>query len=110
MLPFNPHWPSFALGLAVAAFLGIIAYLVVWIGNPPSPFKPQTVIQTTKKTPWQVLMGCASSVLMLSGLGVILAAGVVMIGAGATLPDVGWMIGVAAVSFVTGLFVRGLVV
>ncbi len=110
MLPFDLHWPSFAFGFGLVVFLALIVFLINWIGNQSSPFKPQTVIQTTKKTPWQVLMGCASSVLMLGGLGVMIAVGVVMIGAGATLPEVGWMIGVAAVSFVTGLFVRGLVV
>lgn len=110
MLPFDLHMPSFLFGVGVVVLFAFIVFLINWIGNQSSPFKPQTVIQTTKKTPWQVVMGCMSSVLMLGGLGVIIAVGVVVIWSGATLPEVGWMIGIAAVSFVTGLFVRGLVV
>jgi hypothetical protein len=64
------------------------------------------VIQTTKKTPMQVVMGWAGSLLMLAGVGVLLAAGFIVLFMDAEWSEVTWMLVVGAVSLVAGVVMR----
>lgn len=107
MLPFDVHWPSFWFGFGLVVVLGFVVFLVNWFGQYlGTPFKPQMVVQTTKKTPWQVVMGCASSWLLIAGVGLLIAVGITVLFMNAQLPEVTWMIAIAVVSFIAGVLTR----
>lgn len=65
---------GFCLGLS----LPFAAFVLRWVwGKVKSPFRAQTVVQTTKKTPWQVFLDAldaAATALLLVVVLVILAA------------------------------------
>jgi hypothetical protein len=106
-LPFDVEWRSFLLGMAVIAIPAFLVFLINWAAKGQgSPFKPQTVVMTTKKTPMQVVMGCAGSTMMLAGLGLAIAVIIIILAFNAALPEVAWLIVVALVSFIAGLFAR----
>jgi uncharacterized membrane protein len=107
MLPFDVDTRSFLLGIAVIAIPAFFVFLVNWLNvKTPSPFKPQVVIQTTKKTPMQVVMGWAGSLLIIAGVGVLLAALFIVLFMNAEWTEVTWMLVVAAVSFLAGVVMR----
>jgi hypothetical protein len=105
--PFDVEWRSFLLGAAVIAIPAFVVFLVNWFGRAQaSPFRPQSVVLTTKKTPMQVVMGCAGWTLMLAGLGLAIAVVIIILLFNAEWPEVAWLIAVAVVSFVAGVFAR----
>jgi hypothetical protein len=108
-LPFDVDWRSFWLGFAVVAVPAFLLFVFgIWSKPVPSPFKPQTVLLTTKKTPWQVVMGWLGSVLIMVAVGIALAAVVIVLFLGGELAEMWWLIVVAAVCLLTGVLLRAL--
>jgi hypothetical protein len=73
-LPFGLDPVSFIAGFAFMLVLALATFIVsVWWRDVTSPFRPQMVLQTTKKTPWQVVGGAMASIAQYFGLAFIVA-------------------------------------
>ena len=106
-LPFDVEWRSFLLGVGVIAIPAFLVVLINWAGKAQSsPFRPQAIVLTTKKTPMQVVVGCAGSTMILAGLGLAIGVVIIILVFNAQWPEVTWLIAVALISFVAGVFAR----
>jgi hypothetical protein len=108
-LPFEVDWRSFWLGVAVIAVPAFLAFVLsVWNKGVPSPFKPQAVVLTTKKTPWQVVMGWLGAGLVRLSIGFLLATLIIVLFFGGQWAELWWLLVGAAVSLLTGVLLRTL--
>ena len=74
-LPFGLDLVSFLAGVGFVLALALLAFLInVWWKDVTSPFRPQVVAQTTKKTPWQVVIGGFGAVFQYVGAALFVAA------------------------------------
>ena len=74
-LPFGLDPTSFCAGAGLVLVLALAAFLInVWWRDATSPFRPQVVVQMTKKTPWQVVAGAMASVGQYVGVALLVAA------------------------------------
>jgi hypothetical protein len=88
-LPFGLDPASFFAGAALVLVLAFATFLIsVWWRDVTSPFRPQMVVQTTKKTPWQVVGGALASAAQYVGLALMVAAGVLVVFFGFSFQEV----------------------
>ncbi len=69
--------------------LALIAFVLnIWWRAATSPFRPQIVPQTTKKTPWQVVVGGLGAIFQYVGVAVLVAVAALLVVFGFALADV----------------------
>lgn len=74
-LPFGLDPASFCAGAGLVLVLALAAFVLnVWWRELTSPFRPQVLVQTTKRTPWQVVAGAMATVAQYLGLALAFAA------------------------------------
>ncbi len=91
-LPFGLDLISFLAGAGFVIVLAFLVFLVnVWWTDVTSPFRPQAVVQTTKKTPWQVVTGAFGAILQYVGFALVVAAGALVLVFRFSLEEVRWL-------------------
>ncbi len=106
-LPFGLDLGSFLAGVGFVLVLALIVFLVsIWWKDVTSPFRPQVVVQTTKKTPWQVVFGAFGALFQYVGFALIVAAVALLLVFGFSLTDVRFLGLAGIVILVLGSLMR----
>lgn len=109
MLPFPIDWPSFGTGFLTAVILALIVTSIRWAGRQiGAPMRPMTVVLHTNRTPWQVSMGSTSASLLVIGVAIAAAVGILVGVFDAALVDLWWALLAAAGAFVLGILTRAM--
>jgi hypothetical protein len=105
-LPFGLDLTSFVAGALFVVLIGFLVFVVnVWWKDATAPFRPQVVPQTTKKTPWQVVVGGLGRFLQLVGVAMVVAA-IALLLFGFGLADVQVLPLVGGVAVIIGSLMR----
>ncbi len=88
-LPLGLDPISFLAGVAFMLVLALIAFVLnIWWRAATSPFRPQIVPQTTRRTPWQVVVGGIGAIFQYVGFALLVAATLLLVVFGFTLADI----------------------
>jgi hypothetical protein len=100
---------SFFAGVAFMLVLSLIAFVLnIWWRAATSPFRPQIVPQTTRKTPWQVVVGGLGAIFQYVGFALLVASAVLLVVFGFTLEDVRTLGLVGLATVIIGTLLRAI--
>jgi hypothetical protein len=106
-LPFGLDPLSFGAGVVFMLVLALATFVVsVWWRDVTSPFRPQMVLQTTKKTPWQVVGGALASMAQYMGFAFIVASGLLLVLFGFPFVEVRLLLLAGVVLFALGSLLK----
>jgi hypothetical protein len=106
-LPFGLDPGSFFAGAGFVLVLALFAFLVnVWWREATSPFRPQVLVQTTKKTPWQVVVGGLGAVLQYVGAALLVASAILILIFRFPPVEVRWLALAGLILIVLGAFFK----
>jgi hypothetical protein len=106
-LPFGLDPVSFIAGAVFVLVLAFFVFLLnVWWRTATSAFRPQIVAQTTRRTPWQVVVGALGAIVQYVGAALLTAAAVLVLLFGMSLADVATLGLVGLATLVIGTLLR----
>lgn len=106
-LPFGLDLVSFLAGMGLVLVIAFAAFLInVWWRDATSPFRPQIVVQTTKRTPWQVVVGAFGALFQYMGFALVAAAAALLLFFGFSFTDVRTLGLIGLIFVIIGTFMR----
>lgn len=106
-LPFGLDVGSFLIGAGFVFVLAFVVFVVnVWWRDATSPFRPQVVAQTTKRTPSQVTLTGIGAFFQFAGAALLVSGVLLLVVFGASISDVRWLGLAGIVSVIIGSLIR----